>query len=69
VTVSMIAGALLAWRQTTFFEVALAKAEPKSMRHRVLHIAAILAHQGRDFIVRLDETWPSASELATALHV
>ena len=66
VAVSVIAGALLAWSQMTCFDGALAKAEPKTMRYRVLHVAAVLAHRGRDLIMRLDQTWPWASELATA---
>ncbi len=66
VAVSLIAGALLAWSQMTCFDGALAKAEPKTMRYRVLHVAAVLAHRGRDLIVHLDESWPWASELATA---
>ena len=66
VTVSLIAGALLAWSQMTCFDGALAKAEPKTMRYRVLHVAAVLVHRGRDLIMRLDESWPWASELATA---
>jgi hypothetical protein len=66
VAVSVIAGALLAWSQMTCFDGALAKAEPKTMRYRVLHVAAVLVHRGRDLIMRLDETWPWASELATA---
>jgi hypothetical protein len=66
VAVSVIAGALLAWSQMTCFDGALAKAEPKTMRYRVLHVAAVLVHRGRDLIMRLDESWPWASELATA---
>jgi len=66
VAVSLIAGALLAWSQMTCFDGALARAEPKTMRYRVLHVAAVLAHRGRDLIVHLDETWPWASELANA---
>jgi len=66
VAVSLIAGALLAWSQLTCFEGALAKAEPKTMRYRVLHVAAVLARRGRDLVVHLDESWPWASELATA---
>jgi hypothetical protein len=66
VAVSLIAGALLAWSQMTCFDGALAKAEPKTMRYRVLHVAAVLAHRGRELIMRLDESWPWASELATA---
>jgi hypothetical protein len=66
VAVSVIAGALLAWSQMMCFDGALAKAEPKTMRYRVLHVAAVLVHRGRELIMRLDETWPWASELATA---
>ncbi len=66
VAVSLIAGALLAWSQMTCFDGPLAKAEPKTIRYRVLHVAALLVHRGRDLILRLDETWPWASELATA---
>ncbi len=66
VAVTVIAGCLLAWSQMTCFDGALAKAEPKTLRYRVLHVAAVLAHRGRDLVMRLDETWPWASELATA---
>jgi hypothetical protein len=66
VAVSVIAGALLAWSQMMCFDGALAKAEPKTMRYRVLHVAAVLVHRGRDLIMRLDQTWPWAGELATA---
>jgi len=66
VAVSVIAGSLLAWSQMMCFDGALAKAEPKTMRYRVLHVAAVLVHRGRELIMRLDETWPWASELATA---
>jgi Transposase DDE domain group 1 len=66
VAVSLIAGSLLAWSQMTCFDGALAKAEPKTIRYRVLHVAAVLVHRQRHLIMRIDETWPWASELATA---
>jgi hypothetical protein len=66
VATSLIAGALLAWSQMVCFEGALAKAEPKTMRYRVLHVAALLAHKSRGLILRLDETWPWVDDLATA---
>ena len=65
VAVTLIAGALLAWSQMTCFDGGLAKAEPKTIRHRVLHVAAVLVRRQRDLVIRLDETWPWASELAT----
>ena len=42
------------------------KAEPKTMRYRVLHVAALLVHRSRGLILRLDETWPWVDELANA---
>ncbi len=66
VAVSLIAGALLAWSQMTCFEGDLAKAEPKTMRYRVLHVAALLVRRGRQLILRLDQTWPWTNDLAEA---
>ena len=63
VIVSVIAGALLAWSQLLCFDGALAKAEPKTMRHRVLHVAAVLVRRQRHLLLRLDESWPWVSEL------
>ncbi len=56
----------MAWSQRVCFTGDLAKAEPKTMRYRVLHLAALLVRRGRELILRLDETWPWASELAQA---
>ncbi len=58
VALSLIAGCLLAWSQMTCFDGALAKAEPKTMRYRVLHVAAVLVRRQRRLVLRLDETWP-----------
>lgn len=66
VATSLIAGALLAWSQMVCFEGALAKAEPKTMRYRVLHVAAFLAHKSRGLTLRLDKTWPWANDLCEA---
>ena len=66
VATSLIAGALLAWSQTLCFDGALAKAEPKTMRYRVLHVAALLVHKSRRLTLRLDETWPWATDLCEA---
>ena len=65
---SLIAGALLAWSQMVCFEGALAKAEPKTMRYRVLHVAAFLAHRSRGLTLRLDETWPWADRSLRSLR-
>jgi hypothetical protein len=66
VATSLIAGALLAWSQMVCFEGALAKAEPKTMRYRVLHVAALLVHKSRGLVFRLDESWPWVDDLANA---
>ena len=57
----------LPWSQHLCFDGALAKAEPKTMRYRVLHVAAILVRRQRHLVLRLDETghgranWPPPS--------
>ena len=66
VALSVIAGSLFAWSQMACFDGQLARAEPKTMRHRVLHVAAVLVRRQRHLVLRLDESWPWASELATA---
>jgi hypothetical protein len=66
VVLGLIAGCLLAWSQQLCFDGALAKAEPKTMRYRVLHVAAVLVRRQRRLVLRLDETWPWTSELAAA---
>jgi hypothetical protein len=63
---SLVAGSLLAWAQMTCLDGELKKAEPKSLRHRILHVAAVLVRRGRQLVLRLDETWPWASALQRA---
>jgi hypothetical protein len=58
VAVSLVAGALIAWLQATCFDDELAKAEPKTLRYRVFHVAALLVRRGRRLVLRLDRTWP-----------
>jgi hypothetical protein len=64
--VSLVAGCLLAWSQFLVFDGDLAKAEPKTIRHRVLHVAAALVRRHRCLVLRLDENWPWSSDLAIA---
>lgn len=66
VAVSLVAGALMAWAQTNLFDGDLAKAEPKTLRFRVLHVAAVLVRRQRSLVLRLDERWPWAAEIAAA---
>jgi hypothetical protein len=68
VSASLIAGALLAWAQMTCLEGELTKAEPKALRYRILHVAALLVRRGGRLILRLDETWPWAEALHRAFN-
>jgi hypothetical protein len=47
-------------------QVDLAKAEPKTLRYRLLHIAARITRGQRHVFLRLAERWPWALALAKA---
>jgi len=64
--VSMIAATLLAWLRHLALDADLAKAEPKTLRYRILHTAARLARSGRRRRLRIAASWPWASDIATA---
>jgi len=66
VAVSLVAASLLAWSQMTCLDGELKKAEPKTLRYRILHVAALLVRRGRRLVLRLDETWPWAPALQRA---
>jgi hypothetical protein len=61
---------LLAWTQTTLLhdDPALAKAEPKTLRYRLLHVAARLVHGGRKLRLKIARSWRWAHTLAMAFH-
>jgi hypothetical protein len=69
-TAVMIAVDLITWTQTMLLhdQPALARAEPKALRYRLLHVAARLVRGGRRLRLRLDTTWPWATQLAAAFH-
>ncbi len=64
--ITLLAGCLLAWTQHLCLDGHLAKAEPKTLRYRLLHVAARLVTRGRQTILRIDRTWPWRHDLATA---
>ena len=68
VAATVIASNLLAWTQLLCLDGDLAKAEPKTLRYRLLHIAARLATRGRQPHLRIDNTWPWRDELLTAFQ-
>ena len=57
---------LIAWTQRLLLTGELAKAEPKRLRYRLLHIAARLAFHARSARLRLPASWPWAADLAAA---
>ncbi|MEX1140724.1 MAG: IS1380 family transposase [Thermoleophilaceae bacterium] len=57
---------LIAWTKTLTLEGDLARAEPKRLRHRLLHVAARLAFHARTATLRLQASWPWATDLAAA---
>lgn len=65
-TVTMLAVDLLAWTQQLLLGGDLARAEPKTLRYRLLHVAARLVRGGRRVRVRIQRSWPSVGELAAA---
>ena len=62
----MLAHDLIVWTQALLLDGELAKAEPKRLRYRLLHVAARLAFSGRRAKLHLQRTWPWATELAAA---
>jgi hypothetical protein len=67
-TAVMLAVDLLAWTQTILLhdQPALTRAEPKTLRYRLLHTAARLTRGGRRLRLRVDQHWPWAAHLAAA---
>jgi hypothetical protein len=57
---------LVCFTQTLLLDGALAIAEPKALRYRLLHVAARVVRHARRVILRLQATWPWALALARA---
>ena len=64
----MLAHDLLVWTQALVLDGELAKAEPKRLRYRLLHVAGRLAFSGRRAKLHLQDTWPWAAELLAAFQ-
>jgi hypothetical protein len=57
---------LLGWTQALLLDGALAVAEPKLLRYRLLHVAARIVRHARRTLLRLQRTWPWTADLARA---
>jgi Transposase DDE domain group 1 len=62
----LLAHDLIVWTQALTLDGGLAKAEPKRLRYRLLHVAGRLAFHGRKAKLHLQNTWPWATELLAA---
>jgi hypothetical protein len=62
----LLAHDLIVWTQALLFDGELAKAEPKRLRYRLLHVAGRLAFHGRRAKLHLQDSWPWAGELVAA---
>jgi hypothetical protein len=57
---------LTCWTQALLLDGDLAVAEPKTLRYRLLHVAARIVRHARRVILRLQRSWPWATQLARA---
>jgi hypothetical protein len=63
---ALTAATLLAWLKLLALDGSLAKAEPKTLRYRILHAAARLTRGGRQRRLNIATTWPWATDIVTA---
>jgi Transposase DDE domain group 1 len=63
---ALTAATLLAWLRLLALDGRLARAEPKTLRYRILHAAARLARGGRRRRLKIQASWPWATDIVTA---
>ena len=63
---ALTAAALLAWLKLLALDGSLARAEPKTLRYRLLHAAARLTRGARQRRLGIAATWPWATDIVTA---
>ncbi len=63
---ALTAADLIAWTQTILLDDALAAAEPKKLRYQILHAAARIVRGQRKTRIKIDTSWPWATQLAAA---
>jgi hypothetical protein len=65
-TAAMTGQILLAWLKLLALDGDLARAEPKTLRYRLLHTAARLTRGGRKLHLKIQATWPWAEAFVQA---
>jgi hypothetical protein len=63
---ALTAATLLAWLKILALDGPLACAEPKTLRYRILHVAARLTRGGRRRRLRIQASWPWAADITAA---
>jgi len=63
---ALTAATLLAWLRLLALDGPLARAEPKTLRYRILHTAGRLVRSGRRRFLKIAATWPWAPAIAAA---
>ena len=63
-----IAADLLAWLRLLCLDGPLTKAEPKTLRYRLLHTAARIIRGQRKRKIKIPATWPFTDPLAACLR-
>jgi len=63
---ALIAATLLAWLKLLALDGALARAEPKTLRYKILHAAARITRGARRRQLKIQATWPWAADIVTA---
>ena len=63
---ALIAATLLAWLRLLALDGKLAKAEPKTLRYRILHAAGRLVRGARRRQLKIQASWPWAADIARA---
>jgi Transposase DDE domain group 1 len=63
---AMTACILLSWLKFLALDGDLARAEPRTLRYRVLHAAGRLVRGGRRGTLKIAATWPWAEEIVAA---
>jgi hypothetical protein len=68
VEIVTLAHDLIVWTQALLLDGELAKAEPKRLRYRLLHVAGRLAFSGRRGKLHLPTAWPWTTSLTAAFQ-
>ncbi|MCX4429475.1 transposase [Streptomyces mirabilis] len=67
--VTALACDLRAWLQLLALDGEMAKATPKTLRYRFLHVPAVIVRGQRKRRLKIPRTWPWADEITAAFHL